>query len=44
MCVCVCVFVPSVHISAGAHGDQERVLDCLELESQGIVSRPIWVL
>ena len=43
--ICMCVSLcQGVHMSVGACGGQERVLDSLELEWQAVVSHPIWVL
>lgn len=47
-CVCVCVCTRAVlgyvHVTVGAHGDQKRVLDPLELELNTAVSCFKWVL
>ena len=42
MYMCVTVNICSTCI--GAHSDQEKVLDALELELQVVRSTPIWVL
>lgn len=34
----------NISVYTGSHGDQQRVLDALELEWQGLVGSPTWVL
>lgn len=44
MCICVCVYVGYLHVSADTHGVQKRMLDPLELQLKVGECFLVWVL